>query len=137
VKLVVQKLRRTVNSPLNKAIKYYTALAIFTDKKITQRQIELVAFMAVRGNITSPAARKEFIELFSSSYQSIENIKSKLTKQKWLVKIDGRYKVNPAIQLDFSKNIILQINITEENEEVYSGTNREGYIKETVIEESV
>jgi hypothetical protein len=116
--VIVQKLKKEFSSNLEKAIKYYTILAVLNDIKLTTKQIELLAFTSVKGTITSPASRREFIELFSSSLASLENIKGKLVKGNWLVKVDNKYRTNPQINLDFSKDIILQINLLSNGREV-------------------
>lgn len=109
--VIVQKLRKMVPSDLHKAIKYYSILSVLNDLKLTDKQVEMLAFTSVRGTITPLSARREFVELFNSSMASVENIKGRLVKRGWLVEIDRKYKVNPRISLDFSRDILLQINL--------------------------
>jgi len=116
--VIVQKLKKEFSSSLEKAIKYYTILTVLNGIKLTTKQIELLAFTAVKGTITSPASRREFVELFSSSLASLENIKGKLVKDNWLVKVDNKYRINPQVNLDFSKDIILQMNLLSNGKEV-------------------
>lgn len=111
VKIIVQKICREVTSDVSKAIKYYSVLLALNDMKLPQKQLYLLAFTAARGSITSPAARKEFVEMFNSSLASLENMKQELVKAGLLVQIDMKYKVNPKIALDFSRDIMLQINL--------------------------
>ena len=107
----MQKIRKEVTSDVQKAIKYYSVLLAFNEVKIPQKQLYLLAFTAARGSITSPAARKEFVEMFDSSLASLENMKQELVKGGFLVQTDMKYRVNPKISLDFSKDIQLQINL--------------------------
>lgn len=110
--MIVQKLKKGYSSDLKKAIMYYTLLSVLNNINLTTKQVELLAFTSLKGTITSPSARKEFIDTFKSSLASLENIKGGLTKMGWLVKIDNKYRINPRVSLDFSKDIVLQINMT-------------------------
>lgn len=114
---ILQKLEKKFTSDIQRAIKYYTILSVLNNLGLSIKQIELIAFTAIKGTITSPAARKEFIELFNSSLASLENIKGKLVKRGWLVKVDHKYRINPRVNLDFSKDIVLQINLLTEQRE--------------------
>lgn len=111
MKVIVQKIQKKVDSDIEKAIKFYSVIFALNNIKLPQKQLYLLAFTAARGSITSPAARSEFIKTFGSSLASLENMKQELVKSGLLVKIDKKYKVNPQIALDFSKDILLQINL--------------------------
>lgn len=117
MKVVVQKIRKEVATDVEKAIKYYSVLLALNGVKIPQKQLYLLAFTAARGSITSPAARREFIETFNSSLASLENMKQKLVKSGFLVQADMKYRVNPRLALDFSKDVVLQINLVGSGKE--------------------
>lgn len=112
MKVIVQTLGKKVASDVEKAIKYYSVLLALSGMRLPQKQLYLLAFAAARGSITSPAARREFIETFDSSLASLENMKQKLVKAGLLIQVDMKYKVNPQFALDFSKDILLKINLT-------------------------
>ena len=111
MKVDVQKIRKKTESDIDKAVRYYSVIFALNNIKIPRKQLCLLAFTAVRGSITSPAARQEFIKLFKSSLASLENMKQELVKAGWLVQIDMKYRANPKVALDFSKDIMLQINL--------------------------
>lgn len=117
MKVIVQKIRREVASDVEKAIKYYSVLLALNQVKLPQKQLYLLAFTAARGSITSPGARKEFVEMFDSSLASLENMKQELVKAGFLVQADMKYRVNPRIAMDFSKDIQLQINLVGSEKE--------------------
>lgn len=132
--VIVQKLRKTVDDDIEKAIKYYSILSIVNGLQLTQKQVELLAFTSVRGTITTPSARVEFVRRFGTTPSYLENVKHKLKKMGWMVEIDNKYRVNPKVSLDFSKDIILQINMLTKDagdniaEEVEVGhDNQDGY----------
>jgi hypothetical protein len=109
--VIVQKLRKTVDTDIEKAIKYYSILSIVNGLQLTQKQVELLAFTSVRGTITTPSARNEFVRLFRTTLSYLENVKNQLKKRGWMIEVDRKYRVNPGVALDFSKDIILQINM--------------------------
>ncbi len=116
MKVIVQKLQKKLPSNIEKAIRYYSILSIVDDINLTRKQVELLAFTSVRGTITSPSARREFVEMFDSSLQSLQNIKNQLKKKGWLIEVDKKHRVNPRVNLDFSKDIFLQINLLTNDE---------------------
>ena len=117
MKVIVQTIQRSVSSDVEKAIKYYSVMFSLNNIRLPQKQLYLLAFTAARGSITSPAARKEFVEAFDSSLASLENMKQELVKAGLLVQIDMKYKVNPQIALDFTRDIVLKINLKGDEKE--------------------
>lgn len=109
--VIVQRLEKKLGSDLAKAVAYYSILACLNKLSLTERQIELLAFTSIRGTITNPSARKEFIELFDSSLASLENLKGKLVKAGWLIKVDNKYRIHSSLTMDFTKDVILQIKL--------------------------
>lgn len=108
----VQKMRKGYTSPLRVAIKYYQILSALNNLKLAKREIELMAFTAIRGTISSSMAKNTFIDQFGSSKATIGNIIYKLSKIGLLVKDgDGRVVVNPGILVDFNNNIVIQLKL--------------------------
>jgi DNA-binding MarR family transcriptional regulator len=93
------------------AEKYYRILSSVNDLKLTNREIQLIAFAAMKGNISYANIRKEFCERYSSTSPAINNIISKLKKMGVFVKDGTKVKVNPLILLNFDKDIVLQISL--------------------------
>jgi DNA-binding MarR family transcriptional regulator len=93
------------------AEKYYRILSSVNDLKLTKREIQLIAFAAMKGNISYANIRKEFCEKYDSTSPAINNIISKLKKMGVFVKDGTKVKVNPLILLNFDKDIILQISL--------------------------
>jgi DNA-binding MarR family transcriptional regulator len=94
------------------AEKYYKILSAVNNLKLTQREVELIAFAAIKGNISYANIRKEFCEKYESTSAAINNIISKLKKMGIFVKDGTKVKVNPIIILNFEKDIVLQITLT-------------------------
>ncbi len=110
--ILVQKLRKKENDVFSLAERYYTILSAVNDLHLTEREIQLIAFTAVKGNISYANIREEFCNKHNTSSATINNIISKLKKIGVLIKDGTKVKVNPVIILDFNKNISLEIKLT-------------------------
>lgn len=109
--VVIQKLFRKEDSPMSLAIRYFSIISVLFGLSLAKREIELLAFISLRGTISYASTREEFIQMFNSSKNSVENMKGKLYRKKLLIKVDKKYKINPSFGLDFSKDMILQITL--------------------------
>jgi len=109
---ILQKLRRKEDNDLLIAEKYYTILSAVNNLHLTNREIQLIAFTAVKGNISYSNIRQEFCDIYKTTSPTINNIISKLKKIKVLVKDGTKVKVNNMIVLDFAKDITLEIKLT-------------------------
>lgn len=109
---IVQRLKTSVGDNYALAEKYYRILSAVNDLKLTQREVQLIAFAAIKGNISYANIRKEFCDKYDSTSPAINNIISKLKKMGIFVKDGTKVKVNPIILLNFEKDIILQISLT-------------------------
>jgi len=103
----IQVLRKNFKEPLEKALRYYSILSAWNKLGLSTRQIQLLAYTAIRGTISSLSSKAEFSKLFSSSPATINNMISELSQSGLLVKVNGKYKVNKAIDLDFSKDLVV------------------------------
>jgi hypothetical protein len=111
---VVQQLQTVLRDEYSVAEKYYSILSAINNLGLTKREIELVAFTAVKGSISYANHRSEFCERYSTTTATINNIVSKLKKSSVFVKEDGKIKVNPIIVVNFKKNLNLVIKIKHE-----------------------
>lgn len=114
---IVQQLQSTQVNEYALAEKYYSILSAINNLHLTKREIELVAFTAVKGSISYANHRTEFCEKYNTTTATINNIVSKLKKVSVFVKEDGKIQVNPIIVVDFKKNLNLLIKIIHEEEE--------------------
>jgi hypothetical protein len=111
-KLIVQKMKRPVGDSYAVAEKYYNILSAVNGLGLTEREVQLIAFAAIKGNISYANVRAEFCEKYKSSPPTINNIISKLKRIGVFVKDGTKVKVNPVIILDFEKDIVLQITVS-------------------------
>ena len=114
-KIIVQKFLRKIEDNYAMAEKYYSVLSTINNLKLTQREIQLVAFTAIRGNISYSSIREDFCKKYNSTSPTINNIISKLKRIGVFVKDGSKIKVNPVIILNFSNDVTLEIKM-EHNE---------------------
>jgi len=112
--MVLQKLKKQEKDDFSIAERYYTILSAVNDLKLTQRELQLIAFTAVRGNISYANIRKEFCEKYGTTNASINNIISRLKRMGILIKDGTKVKVNPVILLNFENNATLEIRLLHE-----------------------
>ncbi len=110
--VTIQKLEKTSQDNFLLAQNYYAIISTLNNLNLTEREIQLIAFAAIRGSISYATVREEFCTKYSSSFPTINNIVSKLKRNHIFVKQGKQIVVNPAIALDFSKPLVLQITLT-------------------------
>jgi hypothetical protein len=110
-KVIVQKFLRNVSDNYIMAEKYYSMLSTINDLKLTTREVQLVAFTAIHGNISYSNIREDFCNKYNSTSPTINNIISKLKRIGVFVKDGTKIKVNPVILLPFDQNITLELTI--------------------------
>jgi len=124
----IQKLAKDSSNRLEQAQYYYSVISALNKLYLTEREIQLVAFSAVRGSISFARVREDFCTIYHSSFPTINNMVSKLKKSYVLIKQGKQIVVNPLIALDFSKPLILQITLTH-NENITHGETTDHAIK--------
>ncbi len=100
---VIQELRKGMEDKYGVARKYYSILSAINNLNLPKREIELVAFTAVKGNISYANVRSQFCDEYNTTTATINNIVSKLKKIGIFIKDSGKVSVNPVIVIDFKK----------------------------------
>ena len=108
---ITQRMKNSSKDKYLLAEKYYSILSAVNNLKLTQREIQLIAFTAIRGNISYANIRKEFCDKYESTSPTINNIISKLKKIGVFIKDGTKVKVNPIIILPFDKDVTLEIKL--------------------------
>lgn len=124
MKVILQRLKKNELDDYSLAERYYSILSAVNNLKLTQREIQLIAFTAIRGNISYANIRKDFCDMYGTTNPSINNIISRLKKMGVLVKDGSKVKVNPRILLNFENDITLEIRLIhrqQTNESVGEG----------------
>jgi len=114
--MTVQRLEHSVEDSYGLAEKYYAILSSINNLKLTQREIQLVAFTATRGNMSYATIREDFCKKYETTSPTINNIISKLKKMGIFVKDKGKIKVNPVILFNFTKeDVVLVVSLKRKN----------------------
>ena len=111
-KVIVQKLKKEAPDVYSLAELYVSLISATNSLSLTKREIQLVAFTAIHGNISYNVNREEFCKRYSTSSPTINNMISKLKKIGILIKSSGKIKTHPLLVLDFNKDIILNITLS-------------------------
>jgi len=111
-KTIVQRMRKPSKDIYECAQRYYSVLSAINGLHMTERELQLTAFTAVKGNISYSNIRKEFCDVYKSSPPTINNMISKLKKMGVFVKDGNKVKVNPVICLDFNNDVQLEIKLS-------------------------
>lgn len=94
------------------SIKYFSIISILNNLKLNNRQIELLAFVNIKGTISPKTFRDEFVTLFNSSTNTLNNLISQLQRKKLLVKDDnGKIRINNSLKASLANGILLLIKI--------------------------
>jgi len=128
--MIIQRLKKNISTDMELAILYYSVLSAINNLNLTEREIQLISFTAIKGNITYANVREEFCKTYNSTSASINNIISKLKKVGIFVKENGKVKVNPIISIDFKKDLTLEIKLVHEGMDNKEDVNQHGDIRE-------
>jgi hypothetical protein len=113
-----QRIAKTYITEFDIAKKYYTIIFTLNDIHLTKNEINLVAFSAVNGTLSTPPIKQQFCEQFDVPSASVYNIIGKLKKLNILIKDrENKIRINPVILPDFAQHtdIILVIKMLKEN----------------------
>lgn len=109
--MILQRLKINVNDPLVIAEKYFAIISTINDLDLAKREIQLIAFTAIKGNIGSETKKTEFVEHYKSSFATVGNIISKLSKMGILLKKKKLVSVNKALLQEFDKGIRMDLTL--------------------------
>lgn len=116
--ILVKTIRKKFTDKIKAGVTWFTFITTINDIKLTQRELQLMAFINSRGTISSTSAKEEFCKLFDSSPATVSNMVSKLMSLKLLVKEKSKTKINQSLRVDFDKDFIVRfyIGVREEKE---------------------
>lgn len=111
-----QRIQKSYKTEFEIAKRYYTIVFGLNDIHVTKNELNLVAFSAVTGTISTPPIRKQFCDEFKVPAGSVYNMVAKLQKLSILQKDkDNKIRVNSFILPDFAKaDILLVIKIEKD-----------------------
>lgn len=110
-KIVSQTWKKKFKDKKDIAKKYFSMLCIYNDIKLTEKELDLLSHIAIKKTISSINSRKEFIQIYDTTMPVINNLISKLYKKHMLIKVDGKIRINPKININFEEldNLVLKV----------------------------
>lgn len=112
----VQKMKKELLDPFEVAQMYYKILSAINGLKLSDGELQLTAFAAIKGNITLGNIREEYCEKYQTSVATINNTVHRLKRKQVIIKKDSLLIVNPVINaLDFSKSVNVLVSLTKAN----------------------
>jgi hypothetical protein len=107
--MIVQRLKKTLDGDFQIAKRYYELVSAVNTIQLTNREVELIASMAVSG--ADKFDKKEFCNTHDTTIATVNNMVAKLMKKGVLMKSSKNTIVNPLICLDFSRDVQLEIKL--------------------------
>jgi len=74
--------------------------------KLTNAELNILAFACVNGNLGVIGARHEFVKTFGMTIRSLDNAIRKLVKRGFLYKEEKKILLNKQLHIDFSTLIL-------------------------------
>lgn len=105
------RIKKNYDNNFDLAIKWYSIISILNDFKWSPLEIKVMAFTAIKGDISSGGRRGAFLGYFKSTKPSLANTISEMHKKHFLVKVEGKLKINPQFFINFEGDILSQINL--------------------------
>lgn len=109
--MIVQRLKKVSLKEDEIARRYYAILSTLNDFQLTEREVQLMGFIATEGSVSISEKRIAFCQKFNTTSATVNNMVSKLKRKQLLVKKEGHIVVNPIISLDFKKDLQLEIKL--------------------------
>jgi hypothetical protein len=113
-KITYQKMLYPQEDRYEVARRYYGVMSVMNDLGLTEREIQMVSYAAIRGNMSYANIRADFCERYKTSGATINNMISRLKRLLVFIKVDGKVKVNPKLILNFDNDVVLQITMKHE-----------------------
>jgi hypothetical protein len=108
------RIKKTYETNLEVACRYYRILNILNELKLSPMEIKLLAFLALEDNLSTGGRKEKFCDLFKCPKNSVYNISGRMIKKRFLVKVDGKIKINPQLHLDFNNTLLIRLQLDAE-----------------------
>ncbi len=115
--VLVKTIKKSFKDKVKAGITWFKFISAINDISLTKRELELLSFINFRGTISSSSSKEEFCKIFDSSLGTISNMTAKLINQKILIKEKSKTKVNPALRIDFDKDLVVRFFLTVDKPE--------------------
>lgn len=90
---------------------YFRVILGVLGENLTPKELQLLSFIAVRGNILTTTIRNDFMERYNTTQATINNTLAKLKKRKLVIKEPGKIVVNPQIYKGMDSEVKINIGL--------------------------
>lgn len=103
-------LQKDIRNEFELAKTFFGIISVVNNLELTNRDLQVLAYVAIRGTITGTKRKREFIRLFGSSLASISNTVFKLKTKHFLLRKGTKVVLNPQLAMKI-ENINININL--------------------------
>ena len=114
--ITYQKWKKVYEDKYALAFAYYSLLSSLNSLSLTERELQLLAFTAVKGNISYANVRDEFCRRYNTTSPTINNMISKLKKLHIFMKENGKIRVNPKLVINFDNDLTIEIKLQHDED---------------------
>lgn len=118
--MTVQKFKPIIDSEFEMAKRYYSVVSALNVLKLTDMELNLLAFIGTRGSISNTNQKKIFCEIFNSTENSVNNRIGELLKRGILQKHEGKVRIIKSIALNFKEPVIIKVTFDAKTRETGS-----------------
>lgn len=86
------KIQKNYKDELELAEKIVGIILMLSDKKLPQKELELLSFLSYHGSISTDEQRQEFYDRYNTTYNTYTNLVSALKKKGLINKINDEIK---------------------------------------------
>lgn len=109
MEITTLRVKKEYNEDVDLAVKFYNIISVLNDFKWSLMECRIMAYTAMKGDISSGGRVKSFCNVFKTTAGSLSNSVSVLFKQRFLIKLDGKTKVNDGLYFNVNTDIIFQL----------------------------
>lgn len=110
------KIQKNYKDELELTEKIVSIILMLSDKKIPQKELELLSFLSYHGSISTDEQRQEFYDRYNTTYNTYTNLVSALKKKNLINKINDEIK--SVLNLPVKGTILnVALNVQRDNSE--------------------
>lgn len=116
----VKTIKKVFTDKIQAGIAWFRFISAINNISLTNRELQLLSFINLRGTISSLQSKEEFCKMFETSTGTVSNMTAKLLKQKILIKEKSKIKINPFLRWDSDKDLVVRlfINVNEDKNQI-------------------
>jgi hypothetical protein len=117
----VKTVVKVFTDKIKAGVTWFRFISSINDINLTNRELQLLSFINLRGTISSLQAKEEFCKMFETSTGTVSNMTAKLLRQKVLIKEKSKIRINPFLRLDLDKDLVVRLYFNMEDKNQQNG----------------